>query len=143
MVCTFFGHHSTNESILPNLEEVLTDLIENKNVDTFYVGHQGNFDTIVRRTLRSLKEKYPFIKYYVVLAYLPTNKNKYSYEDFSDTIYPDGLEEVHPKFAISKRNEWLVKSSDIVVTCVSYSLGGAASFKAMAERKGKIVINLT
>lgn len=35
-VCTFFGHRSVSHETLIPLTKVLTDLIENKGVDTFY-----------------------------------------------------------------------------------------------------------
>ena len=143
MVCTFFGHGNTSEDIKPKLEETLIDLIENRNVHKFYVGNHGRFDSMVRRTLKEFKKKkYPFIDYAVVLAYLPTQKNKFPCDDYSDTIYPDGLENALPKFAICKRNEWLIKQSDIVVTHVTHGFGGAALYKEKAERKGLEVINI-
>lgn len=76
MVCTFFGHKNTPKEIEPTLRSTLIDLIENKNVTVFYVGDNGNFDTMVRRQLEDLSQIYP-ITYCVVLAYLPTEKNKY------------------------------------------------------------------
>ena len=76
MVCTFFGHKDTPKEIEPTLRSTLIDLIENKNVNVFYVGNNGNFDTMVRRQLEDLSQTYP-IAYSVVLAYLPTEKNKY------------------------------------------------------------------
>ena len=76
MVCTFFGHKDTPKEIEPTLRSTLIDLIENKNVNVFYVGNNGNFDTMVRRQLEDLSQTYP-ITYSVVLAYLPTEKNKY------------------------------------------------------------------
>ena len=77
MVCTFFGHKDTPKEIEPTLRSTLIDLIENKNVTVFYVGNNGNFDTMVRHQLEDLSHIYP-ITYSVVLAYLPTEKNKYS-----------------------------------------------------------------
>ena len=44
MICTFFGHKDTPQNILPVLRTVIIDLIQNKNVDLFYVGNNGNFD---------------------------------------------------------------------------------------------------
>ena len=76
MVCTFFGHKDTPKEIEPTLRSTLIELIENKNVTVFYVGNNGNFDTMVRRQLEDLSQTYP-ITYSVVLAYLPTEKNKY------------------------------------------------------------------
>lgn len=73
--CTFFGHRDCPETIKPRLREVLTDLIINQEVDTFYIGNQGRFDGIVRGVLRELEKEYPEIHYAVVLAYLPGKKN--------------------------------------------------------------------
>lgn len=56
MICTFFGHRDTLDDVAILLDTVLTDLIENKNVDVFYVGNQGNFDKIVKRQLDKMKK---------------------------------------------------------------------------------------
>lgn len=139
MVCTFFGHKDTSKEIEPTLRSTLIDLIENKNVNVFYVGNNGNFDTMVRRQLEDLSQLYS-ITYSVVLAYLPTEKNEY--DNLTNTIYPEGLETVPKRFAISWRNKWMIQQSDIVVTYVTHNFGGAAQFKEMAERLNKHVINL-
>ena len=83
MTATFFGHKDTPKEIEPILRSTLIDLIENKNVNLFYVGNNGNFDTMVRRQLEDLSQLYP-ITYNVVLAYLPTEKNKY--DNLTNTI---------------------------------------------------------
>ncbi len=140
VTCTFFGHKNTPQEIEPTLRSVLIDLIENKKVNSFYVGNQGHFDYMVRKALKQLKLDYPHISYAVVLAYMPIKKT--DYEDYSDTIFPDGLESVPPKYAISKRNRWMIDKSDFVVTYVKRIVGGAAQFKELAEKKGKTVINL-
>ena len=110
MVCTFLGHRNTKEETREILNSTLVYLIENKGVDTFYVGNQGGFDSMVRANLKQLKTEYPHIKYSVVLAYMPNKKN--CYEDFTDTIYPFENEKIIPKFAISKRNIWMIDKSD-------------------------------
>ena len=138
--CTFFGHRDCPETIKPRLREVLVDLITNKGVDTFYVGNQGRFDGIVRCVLRELAKEYPEIYYAVVLAYLPGKKNEY--DDFSDTMLPEGIEAVHPRYAIGWRNRWMLQRADFVVTYIAHSWGGAAKFAEKAKREGKTVINL-
>ena len=140
MVCTFFGHKDAPKEIVPTLRSTLIGLIENKNVTVFYVGNNGNFDTMVRHQLEDLSQTYP-ITYSVVLAYLPGKKNEY--DDLTNTIYPEGLETVPKRFAISYRNKWMIDQSDVVVTYVTRTYGGAAQFKAMAERQGKTVIELS
>lgn len=137
---TFFGHKDTPKEIEPKLREVLIDLIENKNADEFFVGNNGNFDSMVRRQLKDLSAIYP-IKYSVVLAYLPDEKNRY--DDMMNTLYPEGLETVPKRFAISWRNKWIIKQANTVVTYVTHSFGGAAQFKEMAEKQGKAVIELS
>ncbi len=138
MICTFFGHKNTSDSVKPKLYEVLTDLILNHQADLFYVGNQGRFDSIVRNTLKELKEKFPHIRFYVVLAYMP----KDDLLDGFETIYPEGLESVPPNYAIDRRNRWLVEKADTVITCVSRPFGGASKFKELAQKKNKQVINI-
>ena len=140
MVCTFFGHKDTPKEIEPTLRSTLIDLIENKNVTVFYVGNNGNFDTMVRRQLEDLSNTYS-ITYNVVLAYLPAKKSEY--DDYTNTILPEGIETVHKRFAISWRNKWMIQQSDVVVTYVTHNFGGAAQFKEMAEKQGKTVIELS
>ena len=140
MVCTFFGHKDTPKEIEPTLRSTLIDLIENKNATMFYVGNNGNFDLMVRHQLEELSELYP-ITYNVVLAYLPTEKNKY--DNLTNTIYPEGIESVPKRFAIFWRNKWMIQQSDIVVTYVTHNFGGAAQFKEMAVKQKKIVVELS
>ena len=139
MTVTFFGHKDTPKEIEPTLRTTLVDLIENHGATEFYVGNNGNFDTMVRRQLENLSQTYP-ITYNVVLAYIPTKKSEY--DDFTNTLLPEGIETVPKRFAISYRNKWMVNQADVVVTYVTHSFGGAAQFKELAERQGKTVIEL-
>lgn len=142
-VCTFFGHHDCPRSIKPKLREVLVDLIDNHNVDMFYVGQQGTFDAIVRSVLKELVLIYPHINYAVVLDRMPSKRDEFDTRDYSDTMLPEGIETVHPRFAITWRNKWMLKQSNYVVTYITHSWGGATQFAEMAIRQNKIVINLT
>ena len=140
-VCTFFGHRECPDSIKTQLREVLVDLVTNHDVDMFYVGNQGRFDAIVRSVLREMKTDYPQINYAVVLAYMPGKQTEY--DDYSDTMLPEGIEAVHPRYAISWRNNWMLRQSDYVVTYITHSWGGAAQFAEKALRHSKQVINIT
>lgn len=138
-ICTFFGHRECPETIKPKLCTVLVDLITNHGVDIFYVGNQGQYDAIVRSVLRELKKEYPQINYAVVLTYMPKMKTEY---DYSDTMLPEGIESVHPHYAISWRNNWMLRRSDYVVTYITHSWGGAARYASKAEKQGRIVLEL-
>ncbi len=138
--CTFFGHRECPDSIKIKLQEVLIDLITNNDVDMFYVGNQGQFDAIVHGVLRELKKEYPQINYAVVLAYMPGKQTKY--DDYSDTMLPEGIESVHPRYAISWRNNWMLRQSDYVVTYITHFWGGAARYVEKASGQKKTIINL-
>ena len=139
MICTFFGHRDADERAENKLREVLVDLIVNKGIRKYMVGNNGGFDKTVRRVLKQLKSEYD-IEYMVVLYRLPLRKKEN--EDYSDTVFPEFLRNVPPQYAISRRNDWLIENSDIVVTYVIYPFGGAAKYKDIAEKRGKTVINL-
>ena len=140
VACTFFGHRDCPETIKPKLRETLIDLITNHNVDMFYVGHQGQFDAYVHSELKKLKQEYPKINYAVLLAYMPGQRTEY--DDYSDTMFPEGIEAVHPRYAISWRNKWMLEKSDYVVTYITHTWGGAYQYARKAIGQGKNVINL-
>ena len=138
--CTFFGHRECPESVKPVLRAVLEELILCHNVTTFYVGNQGQFDRYVRGVLHQLEAEHPHIRYAVVLPYMPGPKDKYITSH--DTMLPEGIESVHPRYAITWRNRWMLKQADYVVTHITHSWGGAARFSETAQKQGKTVINI-
>lgn len=144
-ICTFFGHRQCPSSIKPNLKNVLINLIEHQKVNVFYVGNQGSFDDMVYSVLRELSQQYSHITYAVVLAYLPSeSKGELSQsQDYTDTIYPEGIESVPKRFAIDWRNRWMLKQADYVVTYITHSWGGAAKYEQLARKHEKIIYNLS
>lgn len=139
--CAFFGHSNAVQIDESKFRNAVVDLIVNKGVKTFYVGNNGNFDCFVRKILKRIKAEFPEIEYYVVLAYMPIEKNDLI-EDYSDTVYWEGMEKILPRYAIVERNKRMIERSDYVITYVKRKGGGAARFKELAEKKGKIVINI-
>lgn len=136
MVCCFFGHRDTSDKVLPMLKKTIIDLIENKNVNLFYVGKNGNFDILAARLLNDLSQYYDF-KFYIVITRFPK-------EESSNTLMPEGIECIHPKFAINYRNKWMLERSDYVITYVTSNISsGAAKFKELAVKKNKQVIELS
>ena len=65
-----------------------------------------------------------------------------NYTDLSNTILPESVAESHPKYAISKRNDWMLSKSDAVISYVTHSYGGAARYYQKAIRQNKTVINI-
>ena len=79
-----------------------------------------------------------FITPYLDKNYSKLELAKYYYDD---VIFPP-IENVPRKFAILKRNEWIVDSADLVITYVKYSWGGAAKTVEYAKRKKVPIINI-
>jgi hypothetical protein len=50
--------------------------------------------------------------------------------------------EGHPKFAIERRNRWMIDQSDFLLCYINHTWGGAYKFARLAKRRGKTVINL-
>ncbi len=138
--CTFFGHRECYGLDIEVLQTAIENLI-GKGVDTFYVGHQGGFDSMVLTCLQNLKKIYQKITISVVLAHLPKQRAEHDlYADCS--IYPEGLELCHPKFAIERRNRWMIDNSDYCVCYIDQTWGGAYKFVRLAQKRGAAVTNL-
>ena len=142
MTCCFFGHKDTPSSVYDHLKEVVEKLIVEDDVTSFLVGNQGHFDSLALGALRHFKKQYPQINYNVVLAYMPAEKEEWDPYEFGETMLPEGIESVHPRYAISWRNKWMVNESDVIVSYIAHSWGGAAKYVEMAAKKGKIIVKL-
>ena len=135
-ICTFFGHKISPENIYEPLKKAIIDLIENKNIKSFMVGNNGFFDALVYKALKELAAIYN-IEYNVVLAYYP--KDNIIPEN---SILPDGFENFPPKFAIDRRNEYMLRKSNYVICYVTHYTGGAGKFVLKAKAKNKVIINI-
>ena len=136
MTCTFFGHADAPESIRAALFETIVLLI-NEGVDTFYVGTHGNFDRIVSGELLRAKMQFPHVICLSVLAYL-RNQNNSKLE----TLFPEEAATAPARFAICRRNQFMLKKADIVVAYIRRQTGGAVKFVLEATRRGLRVIYL-
>lgn len=137
-----FGHSIVPGDISSLVQKEILRLLEEDPDTEFLVGHQGQFDGAVYHVLKSLERKFPDLRYKIVLAYMPGQKGDYELYPPERTYYPEGLELVHPKYAITRRNRWMVEQCDIVLCYITHSWGGAQQFVRQAERKGKKIINV-
>ena len=148
MIVTFVGHGDT--FINRNLSDRIKDTII-RNVSAtasifFYCGGYGNFDTGCAMICKELKPFLPTSKTVYVSPYLTDSaqrkiKSLLESKIYDATVYPP-LENVPPRFAISKRNEWMIDKSDLIIAFVSHTYGGAYKNLRYAVRKGKNIINL-
>lgn len=138
MTVTFCGHGDTLDTpeLRTWLREKIIEQIEN-GADSFFLGGYGSFDRIAAAVVWELKKEYPSIESILVLPYLDKAVDTSQYDG---TTYPP-LENVPKRFAISKRNLWMVDNSEVVIADVSHGWGGAAQTLEYAMKKFKIVFN--
>jgi uncharacterized phage-like protein YoqJ len=140
VVCTFFGHSECSGLDAAVLRNAIENLIK-QGTNEFLVGNHGQFDAMVFSCLQDFSKDYPEISYSVALAYLPTRKENYDiYHGHS--FYPEGLEIGPAKFAIERRNRYLIESANICLCYINHTFGGAYKFARMAKRRGLQIINL-
>ena len=142
LACTFCGHSDTSIEIKPALQAAIEALITDKGVTMFYVGSHGAFDFMSANILHTLKERYPHIRAYTVLAYIPGKKEEFPIKERLETLYPDGLETVPRRYAITHRNRWMILNSDYIISGVRHGWGGAAQTVKFAESKGLKIVSL-
>ena len=74
---------------------------------------------------------------------MPQKSNMIQQVYLPHTLYPESVANGIPKFAISRRNEWMLQKSDLVVTYITHSYGGAKKYQNKALQAEKKVINIT
>ena len=145
MIITFCGHSDFlfSDEEKEKLKQILINEITKNPTCKFYLGGYGNFDGLCLRTLKELKNDFPEIELIFITPYLDKNYSKLEFAKYhyDDVIFPP-LESVPRKFAILKRNEWMVEETDLVIAYVMYSWGGAVKTLEYAKRKKKTIINL-
>lgn len=147
-VCVFIGHRFIISTyyIELKLEEFLEDLINN-GYYKFIVGTHGDFDKIVLKIIRRLKNKYKdividlvFTSYKRLEIEVGLDYNKL--KDVNTIIYP--IEEIHYKKQIIISNEYMMQEADLVVAFVDEYRTDSGAFRAYkyAYKINKKVINL-
>jgi len=139
MIVTFCGHGDifySNET-QKLLYSCIEELIHN-GANEFFLGGYGSFDILAAKTVHELKQKYSNISSVLIIPYI---NREYNLDLYDSTIYPP-LEKVPPRYAISKRNEWMVENADIIIAFTKYSFGGAVTTLNYAKRKKKRIIQL-
>ena len=138
MKITFCGHKDIHDrdAVERWLYDVCRDLIL-QGAEEFYLGGFGGFDLLSAAVLRELKKTHLQIRLILVLPYLNSSMPT---EGYDETVYPP-LESVPKRFAISRRNEWMVQECDTIVAYVTHRWGGAAKTLEYAQRKKKRIIS--
>ncbi len=141
----FFGHRDcvTYGRIESDLAEAVENLIQNEDVDEFWLGTQGAFDACTLGVLTGLKKRYRHIRLCYVEAYrIPKSQETWYNDRFDDIIFLPELEKCRPKALLCKRNKTMVTSCDFLICYVRRKHGGAYTAMRHAEKNKKTVLNL-
>lgn len=137
MIITFCGHNDVPDihNIRKWLDNVL-DQFKHEKPCIYYLGGYGEFDRLAASIVRQKQKVNPAVQAVLIIPYL---NRKYDKSGYDYTLFPP-LESVPPRYAISKRNEWMVAQADVVIAYVTHDWGGAAKTLQYARAKGKNVI---
>lgn len=140
-VC-FFGHkNSYNCNLYENkIKTLLISLIKSNKDIVFYCGGMSDFDSLCANIVRKLKPEYPNIKLIFITPYLRESYLRHIDKSrFDDILYPP-IENTPQRFAIIKRNEWVIDNCDMALFYLLNTFGGAYNSYIYAKRKGKTTI---
>lgn len=151
-IVAFIGNREVadSQSVLEKLLSTLEELFGAECSDSlfrypvFYCGGYGAFSQIASDAIDIFRKRNPeikseklFITPYVTPSYLKVNK--YMKEFYDEIVYPP-LENVPPKFAISRRNQWMIDRCNLLVAYMENPFGNTRKCVEYAVRKDKIVI---
>jgi len=137
MIITFCGHDNVSNinKVREWLGNALDQFIYEENV-ICYLGGYGGFDRLAASVVRQKQKVNPAVQAVLIIPYL---NRTYGESGYDYTLFPP-LESVPPRYAILKRNEWMVTQADVVIAYVTHGWGGAAKTLEYARTKRKKVI---
>ena len=78
-------------------------------------------------------------KYDLLILVLPYLNGAMPAEGYDETVYPP-LESVPRRYAILRRNEWMIQRCDVLIAYVTHGWGGAAKTLAYARKRKKTIL---
>ena len=145
LIVTFCGHGKTtlSEEEEQRLIALLRSILSAHPDAIFYLGDYGAFDGTCNRILQRLQAEYPRLKRIFVTPYISPEygRLKTAKERYDESIYPFE-ERVMPRYAIARRNEWMIDRADLVIANVRWNWGGAYHTLDYAKRHNKTIVNI-
>ncbi len=137
---TFCGH----SDYIPSVEDeqkilsLLSEKIGDQDAELL-IGGYGAFDAFAEKCGKKYQQAHPNTRLIFVTPYLQITGGA---DDHYDAIVYPPLENIPPRFAILKRNEWMVKQAELVIAYVRHKWGGAYKTYEHAEKMRKEIFNL-
>lgn len=150
MIITFTGHATLSlrgEEIAEMLKATISENLPSGEKVTFFCGGYGEFDMLCAKVCHAMKHYLPHLEVILVTPYITESHQKKLNDDpwvkemYDGIVYPP-LETVPLRYAISRRNEWMMEHADLIITFVTHRFGGAYKTLTYAKQKKKKIINL-
>ena len=144
MIITFIGHSfvSSHDRIKKEVKERIRKIGAGAEKITCYLGGYGAFDEICACACRELKKENERVEVVYITPYFSLSEQEKIKEMqrrrlYDATVYPP-IENVPLRFAVLKRNEWMIKNADLIIAYVDHTYGGLTNhFKRRFEEKRK------
>ena len=142
---SFIGHRTlyNTREVESTLEEIISDLIREREYVEFYVGRNGDYDISVASAVKRTQKRCDSANSSLILVLPYHVKDEDLLSEFYDEILIPSDRKIHFKAAISNRNEWRVDNSDLLVAYVERESGGAYTTLSYAKKQEKKTVNLT
>lgn len=136
---SFIGHRQVEHfrEVEEQLTKIVKELVRSKTFVEFYIGRNGEFDILAASVIKRVQGSCGKANNSLILVIpYPIADLEYMEKYYDEIWYPDELHGVHYKSAITKRNEWFVEHSDLLVAYVTKDHGGAYECMKKAQQKG-------
>ena len=148
MKISFIGHSHVvdHENVKILVKEQIRLNIGADDKVVCYLGGYGDFDMLCACACRELKREYMGIELVYVTPYLDVS-SQLKIRDmitgglYDSSVYPP-IERTPLRYAISKRNNWMMENADVIIAYVHLGFGGAFKTVEFAKRRKKKIINV-
>ena len=134
--CFFIGHREASDELLPALKSAIEQHIEEYGVTEFIVGGYGGFDRLATVALIAAKQKHPEITLLRLTPYHPAERQVVLPENFDGIYYPDGMEKVPRRLAITRANRNVIEHVGYLIAYVQHPGSNAYELVEYAGKRG-------
>lgn len=144
MTCAFFGHAQLPAD--PTLSARLEQAVEQAaraGATEFLVGGMGEFDRRAAGAVCRVRARQSGLRLHLVIPYRTKKLNDAAtLAPYDSIVYPEEVWGVHPRYAIDRRNRWMVRQAGLVIAFVDHRWGGAWQAYSYAKRRKIQTVNL-
>ena len=145
LTVSLFGHREIEDlrELDNGLTPIVRELVQGEKFVSFLIGRNGEFDEYAASILKRVQKEVGKENCEIMLVLPYKVKDIEYYEKYYDSvIIPENLSGVYHKAAITRRNEWMIEKSELVIAFVRHEGGGAFAALKYAKKLGKSIKKL-